>query len=887
MKPFLEPPKPQRRALALLFVLGAVVVLLAATAVTSRAYVTKTGHDTLDDFADGRFGRTGLLALPDGTESVHLLPIGLFGEWRAGQPLPRRLTELSAVAAGGHIVVMGGVDDTGSYARTVWVSTVGADGAPGPWNPQTYTLPHGVSGAAAVVYPKDENSSWVYLLGGVQGSTTYSDVHYTILDHGSGTTGQWTATRPLSMPLRYLSAVALDGYLYVVGGENPTGTGFDQGPQRTVYYAPINPADGRVGEWQETSLLPIPLDKHLVVTYENEDTGLKTLFAIGGRSKLLSPPYTKYASEKVFFADVQSDGSLTGWTESGGSLPRQILAHHGVQFREQILATGGREAEATGTTTATVRAALIDPDNEDWRLHDWGGTIGAWETGPLLPTRRAFHQTVADQSFVYTLGGVDESGNPTDSVYWGSVDDPGARYAPDGFYESPEIDFKAGVSVRQLEWSATISNSDEMTMTMLYRYRRPGESSWSSWSAPHDSQDGVNTWSFSSPLQNVRFFQYRVDMATAITNESPLLNWVQVYYEVPDPDLSVRKDTSVITAELDSYLDYTIHYTNSGAWQAENVVLTETLPAHTTYAGSGWHRVGSSNVYTYSLGTVSRYATGHVPFRVKVNATVPPGVTTITNAVEIGYPPMLDEMDETVTDPVTDNNHYEWSNPINQFAIAIAKSADPASGSQVYPGERIEYTLTYSNAGQNPLDDVVLQDSLPDGVTYVSGSIWPADKGDDSDPRNLTWDIGSLAIGGQATVGFAVTVDDDAAAGTVLTNQATASATKAKTKTSQPVQHTVASVPTFQLSLTKSADPASGSTVGSGDRIEYTLSYQNDGSDALHDLRLLDVLPDDVTYEDGSIWPAAQGDDSDPRNLSWDIGTLAPGASGTARFAVR
>jgi len=886
MKPLLEPHKPRRRAMALVLVLGAVVVLFIATAVTSQAFVTKVGHDTLDDFAPGRFGKTGLLDLP-GIDSVHLLPIGLFGEWVEGRPLPRKLTQLSSVAAGGQVVVMGGVDDAGVYTRTVWVSTIGSDGALGAWVTQTYSLPHGVSGAAAVAYPKDENSSWVYLLGGAKNTETYSDVHYTTLDYATGTSGEWTPTAPLPMKLRYLSAVALDGYVYAVGGYNQSGSVFDRGPRNKVYYAAINPADGSLGAWQETSALPKPLNKHLTVAYQNDDINMKALYAIGGQSRGTGSDPTLMPSKDVYFADVNPDGSLTAWSLSGGTLPRQLYAHHGVVFHEQILATGGVDAEATEVTTATVRAALIDPDNPTYRLYNWGGTVGAWETGPLLPWPRAFHQTVADQWFVYTLGGVDTGGNATDSVYWGAVDEPGARYAPQGFYESPVIDLKTGTRVHQLEWSATISHSDQMTMTMSYKFKPQGGDWQTSWSDPFDAQDGVNTWPFEPPLDNVRLFQYRVDMATDVYTESPLLNWVDVYYEVDDPELAVRKDTGlVISADLDSFLDYTIYYTNSGAWVAENVVLTESLPAHTSYAGSSWNRVGSSNLYTYSLGNLAKYATGKALFQVKVNATVPQGVTTIDNAIDIGYPPMLDELGQTITDPYPENNHYDWSNPLNKYAIAIAKSADPASGSEVYPGRRIEYTLTYSNTGQSPLTNLVLQDSLPVSVTYVAGSIWPAAQGDDSDPTNLEWNIDNLAAGASGTVGFAVTVNQDAPVGTSIANSATASADKALTKTSNTVWHPVGEVPLLDLELHKSADPVSGSTVSPGQRIEYTLVYSNTDESPLTNVVLRDSLPVSVTYAAGSIWPSGLSDDSDPQNLEWNIGNLAVGASGSVGFAV-
>ena len=81
---------------------------------------------------------------------------------------------------------------------------------------------------------------------------------------------------------------------------------------------------------------------------------------------------------------------------------------------------------------------------------------------------------------------------------------------------------------------------------------------------------------------------------------------MQLYYDVPDPDLAVTKDTGyVISVTLGSNLVYNIHYANNGGWVAEDTVLTEILPENTTFAGTpGWEQVGTSNVYTYQVGDV-------------------------------------------------------------------------------------------------------------------------------------------------------------------------------------------------------------------------------------------------------------------------------------------
>jgi len=106
----------------------------------------------------------------------------------------------------------------------------------------------------------------------------------------------------------------------------------------------------------------------------------------------------------------------------------------------------------------------------------------------------------------------------------------------------------------------------------------------------------------------------------AAENSSPLLDWIDVYYEVDDPELAVVKDTgSVVSVTNESEIEYTIYYTNNGQWVAENVVLTETLPENTAYVGGPeWQQVDSSNIYIRQVGNIGHGASGNTTFRVRV-----------------------------------------------------------------------------------------------------------------------------------------------------------------------------------------------------------------------------------------------------------------------------
>jgi len=89
-------------------------------------------------------------------------------------------------------------------------------------------------------------------------------------------------------------------------------------------------------------------------------------------------------------------------------------------------------------------------------------------------------------------------------------------------------------SIRRLTWGATIGFPNEMGLSMQYRYRT-GAGNWSEWSDPEPSENGPNQIDLSPPPSGMRYFQYQANFTTAVTIASPLLDWVEVYYDVPNP----------------------------------------------------------------------------------------------------------------------------------------------------------------------------------------------------------------------------------------------------------------------------------------------------------------------------------------------------------------
>jgi len=690
----------RRRQVALALVLAMLAAL--AIAATASAYVARRTETTLGDFNSGTFSYTGLLDLPDeGIDSVQLMPVGLAGNWEtANQTLPERLANLGTTVSGNRIYVVGGTDNDVEFHAEVYSSDVGPDGALSTWQTQN-ELPEARAAAGSAVY--DGTAPVIYVVGGFgPGWKAKDTVFRAPINPSSGEVGAWVQDdQTLPAKLQSAPVVVHDDSLYVIGGWGWDGDSYNELDK--VYRAPIG-MSGALGAFVALSPLPEPLYGGVALVYEGED--VDTLYLIGGRSDITST-YT------VYFADFLEGGALTPWTLSEGNLPVHLYGHAGVYLQGQIILTGGvaNSMSLSDGISSTVKAALVDPTNTTFRLYDWcqdappDCTIGAWQTGALLPEVRALHGAATVDSYVYVLGGQDGDAHVRDTIYFGSVVGAGAVYAPQGTYLSDEMYLGQQAKLLELEWDTTISRPEDMGLTMQYRYSLNG-ADWVDWTAPVQSVNGNNSMEIAGQPEGVRYFQYQANLTTTATTASPLLNWVDLYYEVPDPDLEVVKNTgSVVNAALGTPLTYTITYRNNGGWRAEDAVLTETLPENTTFDGSpGWQQV-ASNQYSYQVGDVLRDGEGTVTFRVRVNDDVPPNTFHITNTVEIDYPPMLDAWDNWITDPNMDDNEYEFSNP-----LSILRAADLAITDLVWePAATVAgmwptFCLTVTNIGNADLD---------------------------------------------------------------------------------------------------------------------------------------------------------------------------------------
>lgn len=121
-------------------------------------------------------------------------------------------------------------------------------------------------------------------------------------------------------------------------------------------------------------------------------------------------------------------------------------------------------------------------------------------------------------------------------------------------------------------------------------------------------------------------------------------------------------NTQAVNVGPGNYIDYTIVYANNGRAVATNVVLTDTLPLFTTYAGGPeWTNV-SGQLYRHTVGNLNPGEGGFLTFRVQVTNTLPLTLQWIINRVDIGG-------NESASDCNPNNSFSFEQTPVNSIPL--------------------------------------------------------------------------------------------------------------------------------------------------------------------------------------------------------------------------
>jgi len=336
--------------------------------------------------------------------TVEYAPInadGTLGSWTATSSLVTARDGLSAIFYKGYLYAIGGYNNvSAAQLATVEYASVNADGTLGSWAATT-SFTTARSGAPVAVY-----SGRMYLLGGYTGSAILGDVQYAQIDARKDINmSAWTTTAALGAGKGSASTQILtrsghgsavyNGYMYLVGGVNAGTT------VSSVHYAPLN-ANGTVGAWvANATSLPAARAGLTSVAVNGY------LYAFGGQDTTGAYTATSY------YAPLNADGSVGTWATTT-ALPVAISEVGVTSYNGYMYITGG--TTGTGVFVNSVRYAAINS----------GGTLAAtWTSGTNLTANRGIHASMANNGFLYIIGGYDGT-TPNATVQFAPINSGGS-----------------------------------------------------------------------------------------------------------------------------------------------------------------------------------------------------------------------------------------------------------------------------------------------------------------------------------------------------------------------------------------------------------------------------------------------------------------------------
>ncbi len=333
-------------------------------------------------------------------------------------------------------------------------------------------------------------------------------------------------------------------------------------------------------------------------------------------------------------------------------------------------------------------------------------------------------------------------------------------------------------------------------------------------------------------------------------------------------------------------LTYSIVVVNNGPSDNDAVTVNDIFPAG--YSGAAWQAVFSPGSTGATSGTgninhlVSLAAGGTVTYTVTGTVTAP-GNTTLSNTATASSPQETD----------SDNNSDTETTFIGGVDLKLTKDDGTAA---VTPGSVIKYTLTYRNGGFVTANGASISEVVPDNTVFDlanSTAGWT----DSSDVAladgaaagtAAKFALGSVPVNSTgSSIIFAVRVNPTVASGVnTIDNAASISDDGAVGNDIAPNDNDSSDTDALNaapdLTLSKSDD-----NVGhpAGSTIAYTLTYANVGNQDATNVRIVETVPANTTFNAAQSNPGWS--QTGPNTYEFDIASLAAGVpAGTVVFAV-
>ncbi len=180
------------------------------------------------------------------------------------------------------------------------------------------------------------------------------------------------------------------------------------------------------------------------------------------------------------------------------------------------------------------------------------------------------------------------------------------------------------------------------------------------------------------------------------------------------------KSADKVFALLGDTITYTISLQNTGTVPATNVLVTDPIPAGTTFIPNsvtinGVTQPGIVPSSGILIGTLEPNTSAVVTFQVQVTSIPPTGFIENEGIVSFQYQPDPTRPPVSVTTPTPTTKTQ-----VSEVTINPNKQGNPQT---INLGDTVTYTITFQNVGNINATDVIITDPTPSGTTFIPNSV--------------------------------------------------------------------------------------------------------------------------------------------------------------------
>ncbi|MEK5042391.1 DUF11 domain-containing protein [Bacillus sp. FSL L8-0637] len=356
------------------------------------------------------------------------------------------------------------------------------------------------------------------------------------------------------------------------------------------------------------------------------------------------------------------------------------------------------------------------------------------------------------------------------------------------------------------------------------------------------------------------------------------------FTEVISATVIATKTTPIQYADLQTIIPYTISIINNGNIQVENIIVTDIIPANTSFIENsvivnGNARPNDNPLSGIQLDNIPPNTTATILFQVRVTSIPQTNPISNTSTIEYQYTvPNQPPITETIISSAAVTT-------INHANLNSNKAVDRAFATV---GDTLTYTITLNQTGNIAANDVVIQDIIPQGTTFVENSVIV--NGETLPGVNPVSGIpiGTIIVGGNAITSFQVTVTSIPTPNE-LNNEAITTFNYIVNPNNLPVTNTTTTntvTTTVQNDNVVAIKSVNATNALPSQTLTYTITITNSGNVTIENLLVIDTVPVDTTFVTGSVTiNGINQPNANPEN-GITLGNLDPNASAIITFQV-